>query len=1123
MPTQPLNQPGSGPGSTVSSVHSVTNTHIPTHNKTHIQAHTPMPIDSYTPIHSHTPSAVPPKRKRGRPRTCGLEERPVKVAKDGPKTGTNNSGLSPTSSNHTTANTPNLTHYRSRSHSHSQPPPVHTIGLKSYSMDTNNQQPPSISLPNSLSQQQVQDQPASLSPTDRVFMIQPSIVVTPSGAVPLLKPTKPSNKTCIKKTANTKTGTTKLATSKNSTKNVTKPANKSSNQSVAKEHRKQQKEDVIASGNNSGSGIVSSGSSSSNASEKYQFAKSENKSGFEDSTNISAMNSSSSSSFSSHSLPKQSSFLSQIDNSSPVDPLSNQTAKECDLNLSPTLTVPHLSSSSLNTSPIHLKKNGAFDNKNGVTVNSQKTDNRVENRNEVADLQHGIVDNNHSRHASCGDDPKNGLQNSKPKSSSRISVLQLLADDPPESACSNSENGGSDGNNVSNSNHSNNNNNNTNTNNNSSSNNNTSDTNNTRFPQSENKARKPHFSVGIVQMLAESEDQLANHVSHHTHSHSHSHTHGHPHHNHHISSVVPIPIKRSNSITNFVNDSNALFGTTKSFTQPHSSFTHSHSFTQPYSSNLASLQHLHHYHIRRFPSLTAQSSHSRQPNSGSTSPHSTHIGMSSNDNGNVNNGGGFHSSRLSAQHGNKSLTHSPQQSSLRKFSNTPSSLSINSNNNNNSNNNMTSSLYSASISTSHFEKPSSSATTTITTTINSNTPIVEFQNYQIPSTLPLFSITSSGNNSGKGNLNGRIKGIGSSNPNELTLDDPYFLLASTKSKYMTGYAREQKGENKLGKSNPWGDDQVNNSGTGSGSSTGNNSIASGSHHSHNQTPLQAALTSTINSTSSVTSSAASGPPKKYQPIEIFQGFPGLGGFSGHGLPHQVSLRSFSAATSFYQAPPESAASNGKAMLNGTTDSLKNLKSSKNPMNSISPKLGSKLGSKLALSSSSSSSPLNSKLSSPLSSKLNSRLGSPLSMKMSSKEGSFGHAQRNGSSGPNRLNVLSVSNGPKGSGGLDGAKEDQTSLEIEKKDADQGVVNEKREKATVGGTTVNNTTATVSSSTSIDTNGNTRGNTNSTTISEGNSDTDANFNCYTNDKGNTASPAKNENVKLGRISVNQLLG
>lgn len=286
-------------------------------------------------------------------------------------------------------------------------------------------------------------------------------------------------------------------------------------------------------------------------------------------------------------------------------------------------------------------------------------------------------------------------------------------------------------------------------------------------------------------------------------------------------STLPAPGKRSSSITSFVNDANAPLGATRSFTQPQTA-------SSP--------------HLRQSPSIPMQSMHSRNSISspGSLSLH-LHNNLvfsgpgqfgSPSSNGHKQHLQGY-SAGLSPKLSANTLTPLSSVSSLSNYPQTPTT----------------------NASAAAEDEPAS--------------PVVEFQNYQIPPSPSLFPPILDG---GSRNINKRINGIGSSEHNGIKTgkEDGYFTFPTARKGYVPGPEKIRSRRGRTGKSE-------------------------GGERSEGKPPVQE-----------------------------FTGFPGFNGFNGQGLPHLVSLRSFSAATSFYVTPPSSLDSLPSSLLPnaGSTDGVK---------------------------------------------------------------------------------------------------------------------------------------------------------------------------------------------------------
>lgn len=305
------------------------------------------------------------------------------------------------------------------------------------------------------------------------------------------------------------------------------------------------------------------------------------------------------------------------------------------------------------------------------------------------------------------------------------------------------------------------------------------------------KTGKTKLSMGIARMLAGSEDHRVTTLS----------------------SAIPVPLKRSSSITSFVNDANAPLGATRSFTQP-----------QPPNS-------LHHrplsFHIRHSNPASCSVSESSSPRLHTATLFQGHRISQVNNSNNLA-GNPSPESKPSIIPAVSFIQLVPSQGQSLVMNPQSSSLSVSS---------MSSS---ASSSVSSSISASSSLSTNLDESV---TPVVDFQNYQVPPSPSLFPpIPSSGN----GNLNGRINGIGSSDVNGIKTgkEDGYYVFPSARSGYMNGRR----------------------DGNGVGEETEDQST-------------------------------------RTQPVQEFKGFPGFNGFNGQGLPHEVSLRSFSAASGFYVTQP----------------------------------------------------------------------------------------------------------------------------------------------------------------------------------------------------------------------------
>lgn len=353
-----------------------------------------------------------------------------------------------------------------------------------------------------------------------------------------------------------------------------------------------------------------------------------------------------------------------------------------------------------------------------------------------------------------------GQEPTKPKATTRISVQQLLAQVPESAATSAAAlqkpaNNGKKG------------------------------------DENTNKPSKTKLSMGIARMLAGSEDHRVTTLS----------------------SAIPVPLKRSSSITSFVNDANAPLGATRSFTQPQTPNSLHH---RPSS-----------FHIRHSNPASCSVSESSSPRL-----HTATL---------------FQGHRISQANNNNTLASNPSPKSkpitIPAVSFIPlvpsqgQSLAMNA---------QSSSLSVSSTSSSASSSASSSisASSSLSTNLDESvTPVVDFQNYQVPPSPSLFPpIPSSGN----GNLNGRINGIGSSDVNGIKTgkEDGYYVFPSARSGYKNGRGDgnsvgEEKGDRRT----------------------------------------------------------------RRQPVQEFKGFPGFNGFNGQGLPHEVSLRSFSAASGFYVTQP----------------------------------------------------------------------------------------------------------------------------------------------------------------------------------------------------------------------------
>lgn len=154
------------------------------------------------------------------------------------------------------------------------------------------------------------------------------------------------------------------------------------------------------------------------------------------------------------------------------------------------------------------------------------------------------------------------------------------------------------------------------------------------------------------------------------------------------------------------------------------------------------------------------------------------------------------------------------------------------------------SVSSMSSSASSSVSSSISASSSLSTNLDESvTPVVDFQNYQVPPSPSLFppipraaaAETSMEESMGLGR---RMNGI------KTGKEDGYYVFPSARSGYMNGRR----------------------DGNGVGEETEDQST-------------------------------------RTQPVQEFKGFPGFNGFNGQGLPHEVSLRSFSAASGFYVTQP----------------------------------------------------------------------------------------------------------------------------------------------------------------------------------------------------------------------------